>query len=150
MLLAAGWLIWLAQLWQPSRQVERHTENLLARASARDWPAVTAMMAGDYRDAWGHDREFSVDKARELFSHFFALSIVPLRPPQVRVRPGEGTVAVPVGVFGSGTAVAQRVMDEVRRAEEPFVFTWRKVGPWPWQWQLSSAAHEELAQRWRP
>jgi len=148
--LTAGWLIWLVQLWQPSRQIVRHTENLLTRASARDWPAVTAMMAEDYRDTWGHDRGLSVDKAREVFSHFFALRIVPLEPLRVTPDSGEGTAVARVGVFGSGTAVAHRVMDEVQSTTEPFIFTWRKAGAWPWQWELVSAAHEELSRRWRP
>ena len=77
------WVAWLAWLWQPGRQVERHTLNLLKRASDRDWTAVADMMAPDYSDAWNADRAAVVAEARRLFSHFFALQITALEPLEV-------------------------------------------------------------------
>jgi hypothetical protein len=145
---AAAWLLWLAALWQPARQVDLHTMNLLARASSRDWPAVEAMMAPDYRDAWGHDREVAIDEARKLFSHFFALQIVPLGPLEIKEAVDGREACAPVGVFGSGTAVAQAVIEEVRSAGGDTVFVWRKAGGWPWQWALAEVRHAELARRW--
>lgn len=141
-------MVWLFLLWQPARQVELHTLNLLARASARDWPAVEAMMSPDYADAWGHDRAAAIDEARELFSHFFALQIVALAPLETSAV-GDGWEArAPVGIFGSGTAVAQAVIDEVRSAEGPATFVWRRDGGWPWTWSLVGVRHDELARRW--
>ena len=143
-----AWAVWLFQLWQPARQVELHTLNLLERASARDWPAVEAMMAPDYGDAWGHDRTTAIDEARRLFSHFFALQIVPLAPLEIS-EGGDGWEArAPVGIFGSGTAVAQTVIDEVQSAEAPATFVWRRDGGLPWTWSLVQVRHEELARRW--
>jgi hypothetical protein len=115
------WLVWLFLLWRPARQAELHTLNLLERASARDWPAVEAMMAADYRDAWGHDHVSAIDEARQLFSHFFALQIVALAP--------------------------LRITDE-SEARGDAVFVWRRVGGWPWQWALAEVRHAELAGRW--
>lgn len=147
--LVAAWLIWLALLWQPARQVELHTLNLLARASARDWPAVEAMMAPDYRDAWNRDRAAAIHEARQVFSHFFALRIVPLESLRITGREGNRTAAAPIGIFGSGTAVAHAIMDEVRAVNGPFEFRWQKNGRWPWQWTLSALHHGELDGRWR-
>ncbi len=147
-LLLGGWGIWLFLLWQPARQIELHTANLLSRASGRDWAAVTAMISPDYSDAWGHGREESIGKADELFNHFFTLKILPTGPMDVRVAGGAGTNSVPLGVFGSGTPVAHAVMDEVREAGGYFVFSWRKTGNWPWQWSLVEAGHAELAARY--
>jgi hypothetical protein len=141
-------LVWLFLLWRPARQVELHTLNLLERASARDWPAVEAMMAADYRDAWGHDRASAIDEARQLFSHFFALQIVALAPLRITDENEALAVSAPVGVFGSGTAVAQAVIEEVREARGDAVFVWRRVGGWPWQWALAEVRHAELAGRW--
>ena len=125
-----------------------HTLNLLKRASDRDWPAVGAMMAPGYRDAWGHDRTTAIDEARRLFSHFFALHIVPLSPLEMAAA-GQGWEAVaPVGIFGSGTPVAQAVIEEVRGAAGPAVFVWRRHGSWPWQWLLEEVRHDGLARRW--
>jgi hypothetical protein len=142
------WLVWLFLLWRPARQVELHTLNLLERASAREWPAVEAMMSADYRDAWGHDRASAIDEARQLFSHFFALQIVALAPLRITDENEALAVSAPVGVFGSGTAVAQAVIEEVREARGDAVFVWRRVGGWPWQWALAEVRHAELAGRW--
>jgi hypothetical protein len=142
------WLVWLFLLWRPARQVELHTLNLLERASSRDWPAVEAMMAPDYRDAWGHDRTVAIDEARQLFSHFFALQIVALAPLRITDESETLTASAPVGVFGSGTAVAQAVIEEVRDARGDAVFVWRRDGGWPWQWALAEVRHEDLAARW--
>jgi len=147
--LLVAWCVWLAGLWQPARQVELHTGNLLRRASARDWPAVEAMMAAGYRDAWGHDRATSIDEARTLLSHFFALQIAPTGPWRCAGEDGERLVSVELGVFGSGTALAHAVMDAVREAEGPFFFRWRRAGAWPWQWELVEAGHEGLAAKYR-
>lgn len=144
----AAWAVWLFLLWQPERQVELHTANLLARASDRDWPAVTEMMSPDYRDGWGHDREESVRKADELFNQFFTLKILPTGPMDVRVADGMATTSVPLGIFGSGSPIAHAVMDEVREVGGSFVFRWRKAGRWPWQWLLIEAGHAELAARY--
>jgi len=142
--LISAWLLWLFSLWQPARQVELHTANLLKRASARDWQTVETMMAPDYRDAWNADRAAAVAEARQLFSHFFALQITALEPLQVTETDGAWQAAGPVGVFGSGTPVAHVVMDEVRAAEGPFRFRWRKSGAWPWQWLLVGTGHDNL------
>ena len=142
------WLAWLFLLWRPARQAELHTLNLLERASARDWPAVEAMMSADYRDAWGHDRALAIAEARQLFSHFFALQIVTLAPLRITKESEALAVSAPVGVFGSGTAVAQAVIEEVRDARGDAVFVWRRAGGWPWQWALAEIRHEELAGRW--
>ena len=146
--LVAAWAVWLFLLWQPARQIELHTTNLLARASARDWAGVTVMISPDYRDAWGHDREESLRKADELFNHFFTLKILPTGPMDIRVTGPTATNSVPLGIFGSGTPIAHAVMDEVREDGGSFVFRWRKSGRWPWQWLLVEAGHAELAARY--
>ncbi len=102
-------------------------------------------MAPDYRDAWSGDRAAAIDEARQLFSHFFALQITPVEPLRITENRTEWQAAGAVGVFGSGTPVAHAVMDEVREAEGPFVFRWRKSGTWPWQWSLVGTGHEGLA-----
>jgi len=143
----AALAIWLIQLWQPARQVELHTLNLLQRASARDWTAVGRMMSPDYRDAWGHDRATSIDEARLLFSHFFALHITATGLLQISGGSGEWSASGPLGVFGSGSPVAHAVMEEVRAVREPFEFRWEKSGRWPWAWLLVELRHEDLAGR---
>lgn len=146
MALVAGTSLFL--LWQPARQVGLHTSNLLKRASDRNWAAVEGMISSDYRDAWGNDRAAAIDEARRLFSHFFALHIVLLEDPRIEWDGGEAAVFVRLGIYGTGTAIAEVVMDEVREAEGPFVFRWRKAGSRPWEWTLVHAGHGELARKY--
>ncbi len=141
--------LWLYQLWLPAKQVELHTLNLLQRASARDWVAVGTMISPDYRDAWGHDRATSIDEARWLFSHFFALQIAATGPWQFSGGDGRWTASGPLGVFGSGSPIAQAVIAEVRAAQGRFEFRWQKSGRWPWAWLLTEVRQEELAARHR-
>ncbi len=139
--------IHLFLLWQPERQIELRTANLLKRASSRDWPAVRMMMGEDYRDGWGHDREGAIADAMEVFSQFFVLHIVATAPMRVEVRPEAVSAVGPVGVFGSGTAIATVVMDKAREVNEDYVFRWRKSGIWPWQWALVEVDNKNLPGR---
>jgi hypothetical protein len=136
-------------LWQPERQVELHTLNLLKRVSSRDWPEVASMMGPDYRDAWGQDRDQAVDRARLLLSHFFSLRVIAVEPMKIRLEEGRASAAARLGVFGSGTGLAEAVMEEVRATEDLFVFLWRKEGRWPWQWVLVEAGNRTL-ETYRP
>jgi len=106
------------------------------------------MMAPDYRDAWNVDRTAAIDEARRLFSHFFALQIVPLEPLRIAGAADEQSATAPVGIFGSGTAIAHEITEEVRDVNGPFEFRWRKNGTWPWQWALAEVRHEQLEGRW--
>jgi hypothetical protein len=45
--------------------------------------------------------------------------------------------------------VAQAIMDAVRAETEPVVLRWKRTGAWPWQWQLVTASHEGLAEKYR-
>lgn len=141
--------VWLYQLWQPSRQIELHTVNLLRRISDRDWVAVEKMLATDFRDSWGHDRAAVMGKAMEAGSHFFALHVMAEDVPDIAVAGMEATARVRVGVYGSGTAVAHAIMEAVRGETGPVVLCWRRSGSWPWQWELVSATHDRLAEKYR-
>lgn len=131
------------------RQVELHTENLLRRISARDWEEVQAMLSADFRDSWSHDRATVMDKAMEAGSHFFALQVIAEEPPMVTVQGEEATVLLRPGIYGSGTAVAQAIMDAVRTEKELVVLRWKRTGAWPWHWELESATHDGLAEKYR-
>jgi hypothetical protein len=144
----AAWVLWLGWLWSPVRQAELHTQNLLDRASRRDWEAVREMMASDYRDAWGHEKEQALRDAEEFGRHFFSLRIGPVEPLTVQSEEGTPTVSTRLGVYGSGTPMAHAIIEAVHELEKPFVFRWRKSGSWPWQWTLSGFEQEELVARY--
>lgn len=147
-LLLLGWVVWLALLWQPRRQIELHTANLLGRASAGNWKAAGEMVAPGYRDSWGRGREESLGKAEELCRHFFTLQIVPVGPMEISLGADTATNTVPLGVFGSGTPMAYAIIEGVREVGGEFVFRWEKTGPWPWDWLLVEAGHAGLVARY--
>lgn len=139
------WTTWLFWLCSPERQVELHTLNLLSRASRQNWVAVGAMVAADYRDAWGHVKEDALRDAEEFGRHFFSLRIGPVEPLAVKKETGSMLVIARLGIYGSGTPVAQAMIEAMQELEEPFVFRWRKSGVWFWQWDLAEVRQEELA-----
>lgn len=143
-----AWIVWLIWLWSPERQAALHTLNLLGRASNQDWTAVGEMMAPDYRDAWEHGKEQALSDAKEFGRHFFSLRVGPSDAPKIETKTGEASVRTRLGVYGSGTPVAHAVIEAVHELEQPFVFRWRKSGPWPWQWVLVRLEQEELAARY--
>jgi hypothetical protein len=147
-LLVTAWVAWLFFLWQPARQVELHTTNLLARASARDWKAVADMMSADYRDAWGHDKARALAEAEEFGQHFFSLRLGAVEPLEVRVESASATAGARLGAYGSGTPMAHAIIEALSELEKPFVFRWRKSGRWPWQWALTGFSQEELVARY--
>src|ERR1051326_7988870 len=40
--------LYLTWLWQPERQIDRHTQHLLRRVEHRDWAGLSAFLAEDY------------------------------------------------------------------------------------------------------
>jgi len=61
--LCAGlYLIWL---WQPERQVRRHTDNFFQAIEHKNWDAVADFAAADYQDQWGDDRLRVFERLRE-------------------------------------------------------------------------------------
>jgi len=146
--LAVVWIVWLAQLWSPARQAELHTLNLLARASKQDWAAVGEMIAPDYRDARGHGKGEALSDAEEFGRHFFSLRIGPAEQLKVDAKTGAATASARLSLYGTGTPMAHAIIEAVHELEKPFVFFWRKSGPWPWQWTLAELGQEELAARY--
>ena len=61
-LFAGLYLIWL---WQPERQVRRHTENFLQAIEHKNWDAASDFVAANYQDQWGDDRMRVLERLRE-------------------------------------------------------------------------------------
>src|SRR5678816_2021732 len=56
------YLIWL---WQPERQVRRHTENFLQAIEHKNWDAASDFVAANYQDQWGDDRMRVLERLRD-------------------------------------------------------------------------------------
>ncbi|MGB8170322.1 MAG: hypothetical protein WCF18_22660 [Chthoniobacteraceae bacterium] len=144
-LLAAAALLavalWLAWLWQPERQVRLHTASLLKGIERRNWSNVQDLLADNYADRWGHDKNFVVTGLRQVFGSFVFLKI---EHENVSVDAVAGRTRTRVKMSGQGSAVAQYVMAKVNSLAEPFTFTWEKRSGKPWDWQLTAVDHPTL------
>ncbi len=138
-----AWGLWLLWLWQPERQVRLHTSHFLKKVEQRDWKTVPTFMADDFSDRWGHDKASAIDDAKQVFSQFIFVTLEN-RTDRCDVRDHEATANTKIKISGNGSGVAQLVMERVNGLQQPFVFTWRKVGSAPWEWQLTRIDQSEL------
>src|SRR6186713_2841075 len=77
-IVAAGALavfLWCLWLWQPARQVRVHTEALLEACEDKDWEEMRELLAADYSDRWGHDKEEVVERSKQVFAQFLFLTV---------------------------------------------------------------------------
>jgi len=142
-ILLIAWALWLQWLWQPERQVRLHTTHFLKNVERRNWESARAFLADDYTDRWSHDQTSALGDAREVFSHFFFLTIEN-RTDTCEWQGADMITHTAVKISGSGDPIAQLVMEKVNTLREPFTFTWRRVGRAPWAWQLTHLDHPAL------
>jgi len=146
--LAAGfalalWALWLLWLWQPDRQVRLHTTHFLKKVERRNWDAARAFMAEDFSDRWGHNKTTALEDGRQVFAQFLFLTIEN-QIVNCEVQDGTEVAHTVLKIKGQGGAVAPFVMQAVNDLHEPFVFTWRRMGAAPWNWQLVRIDQSEL------
>jgi len=140
----ALWALWLLWLWQPERQVRLHTTHFLKNVERRNWDTARAFLAEDYTDRWNHDPNSAISDAREVFSHFFFLTIENRTDSFEWPNPDTATAHTVVKISGSGDPISQMVMERVNTLHEPFAFTWRRAGRAPWAWKLIRVDHSGL------
>ena len=141
-LLAAA-ALYAAWLWQPARQVRLHTAHFLGAVERRKWNRVQAFVADNYSDRWGHDKEFVLREAREVFRQFLFLTIQSDPAPPTLTGP-EAEIRTPIRLAGDGSPIAQFVVEKVNTLRAPFVFTWHRTGWQPWAWQLTRIDQPDL------
>ena len=134
--------IYLFTLWQPARQVELHSENLLAEIEAKDWKDVGKFIADDYQDRWGQDRSVVLQQLRQV------LGIV--RNPQItataaqpRIAGRQGFWTAKITVKGEGE-FAVLIEERVNSLSEPFELEWQRKSGKPWDWKLVGVKQPEL------
>lgn len=133
----------LIRSWQPERYVPAKFDTFIGRVEANRWSMAGWIVADSYSDRWGFNKESLVDSGRSVFRHF----------QWIEIRRGEeswefssdsATVTVTLELRGDGTQVAAMARDTAAEATEPFVFTLRKTGFMPWNWQIVSIDQPQL------
>jgi hypothetical protein len=133
-------LIWL---WQPERQINRHTENLLGKIERKDWAGVADFLATDYADQWGDDRALVLARMRQGLGYVRAIRINALDP-VVNVDNRRGVWRAKITIVGGGGELVAFIKERVNSLATPFELEWRHPSGKPWDWKLASVRNRDL------
>jgi hypothetical protein len=139
-LLIGLFLIWL---WQPERQVNRHTENFLRTIEKKNWTGVADFIANDYQDQWGDDRARVLERMREVLRYLSRIRIDPANA-AVRVDNQRGYWNAKITIDGDQGEVMALVKERVNSLATPFEFEWRRQSARPWDWKLVRVSNASL------
>jgi hypothetical protein len=139
-LLIGLFLIWL---WQPERQVSRHSENFLRTIEKRNWTGVADFIATDYQDQWGDDRTRVLERMREVFRYLRRVRIDPNNA-AVRVDSQRGYWNAKIVIDGDPGEVMALVKERVNSLARPFELEWRRQSAKPWDWKLGQVSNASL------
>lgn len=133
-------LLWL---WQPERQVRKHTESLFRSIEGKKWERVADLVASDYEDQWGHDRPRMLGRLREVFRYFRQVHLSAVSETiQVDLRSAvwksRVTVETDSGELGA------LLKDRVNSVATPFELQWRRGSAKPWDWKLVRVSNPGL------
>lgn len=143
MLIAIALGLWLSHLWSAENQVRLHSEHLLAQIEKGNWSATAEMVAPDYHDDWGDDRDLLVNRLRMTLHFFTSLTITP-NSPRIDAGAATGTWTSQVRINGTGAEVAPEMIARINSLTTPFVLRWRKESWRPWDWKLVEAHNPSL------
>jgi hypothetical protein len=139
-LLVGIFLLWL---WQPERQVAKHTEHLFRAIEQKDWTGIAAFIAADYRDQWGGDRVLVLERMREVLRYVRGLRIT---APDAVVNTDHRR-AVWVGkitMTGEAGELTAAIQERVNSLGTPFELEWRRNSAKPWDWKLVRVSNPTL------
>jgi len=132
--------IWL---WQPERQVRRHTENLLGKIGARSWTAVADFIGDDYSDQWGDDRTLMLARLREVFHYVRDLRIDAVDS-VVNVENRRGLWRARISIHADNSEVSAFIKERVNSVATPFELEWHHLSAKPWDWKLVRVSNPNL------
>jgi hypothetical protein len=145
--LAAGIAAWLFFFhWTPEAQVKRHQKAFFRAIESANWTKLEALLDPGYQDEWGLSREQIADLISEGRAQFLFLEIDSQKA-EVNAGSGAATYRAVLRISGSGHALAQQAQQRFNRIDTPFLFTWRKSGPKPWDWLLISVSNPDIHPR---
>jgi len=136
-------VVWIALEFSPDRQLDKVFSRLIRAAENRNWKTVSTLMADDYHDQWGMNREQAVQAGSDVLGHFLALQI--LCEDVHGTREGrEAVIETRLRLRGRGNAIGEAVMQQANALENHFQFAWRRISWKPWDWKLVSISQNEI------
>jgi hypothetical protein len=136
--LCAGlYLIWL---WQPERQVRRHTENFFRAIEHKDWDAAASFVAADYHDQWGDDRVRVLERLREGLGYVRSPRIFASNP-SVQVKSPRAVWSGKIRLYSSDDDVMEMLDQRLNSLPSPFELEWHHLSGTPWDWKLARVSN---------
>ena len=143
LLLAGVIAVWLWQLWQPTRQVELHSEHLLSAVQAKSWDTMGGFLDESYRDQWNQDRPLVLSRLREVLR--FARNLhVAINSPVVLASNGEGNWKARIQIEADPNEIAEMIKSRVNNLDAPFELHWQQKSWKPWDWKLVHVSNSAL------
>jgi len=130
-------LIWL---WQPERQVKRHTENFFHAIEHKNWEAASDFIATDYQDQWGDDRVRVLERLREGFRYVRGPRIIASNP-SVQVETQRAVWSGKITLYSSDGDVMEVLDQRVNSLQSPFKLEWHHLSGKPWNWKLARVSN---------
>jgi len=139
-LLIGLFLIWL---WQPERQVNRHTENFLRTIEKRNWTGVADFVGNDYQDQWGDDRARVLERMQKVLRYLRRIRI-DVTNAAVRIDSQRGYWNGKIIIDGDQGEVMALIKERVNSLATPFELEWRRQSAKPWDWKLVRVSNASL------
>ena len=137
------WLGWWVFGRSPEEQVRAAQANLIEAVENRDWKKLEKLMAPNYTDAFGHNRDTAIVDGRKYLSGFFTL-ILKTDQTTLKATKGQGMVTSMIRLEGNGVGYSHMIVGYVNQFNEPWAFHWSNPGRWPWNWQVNLIHHNQL------
>jgi hypothetical protein len=135
--------LYLTWLWQPERQVKRHTENLLHKIEKKNWAGASDFIGSDYTDQWGDDRALLLGRMRDVFRYFSNVRIK-IVDPTLNITGGRGVWRSKITIDGDNSEAMALVKERVNLLASPFELEWRRQSGKPWDWKLVGVSNPNL------
>jgi hypothetical protein len=127
----------------PERQIEKKQATLIRGIEQRKRSKVERLIADNYSDRWGFDKQDAVTAFLDVGSQFVMLGITELDPIH-EIANDSATVTTRLKIGGTGSPVANFVTRRANQIKTPFVFEWKKQSWWPGSWRLVKVDNPDL------
>ncbi|MDR1279906.1 MAG: hypothetical protein LBK99_03675 [Opitutaceae bacterium] len=129
--------------YDADRQLDRGWTGLVESIESRSAFGVNRLLAPDYTDCWGYDKD---SLGKDLWRIFYPFESIGLTPHEVLVvREGDtATISAKFTMVSTGSGLGADAQNQVNRLTEPFVIQWRRNSGFPWSWKITRIDQPEF------
>ena len=130
-------------LWQPQRQIDRHTESLFYKIEQKNWAGVAGLLGAEYADQWGNDRALVLERMRLVFGYGRHLRLHVIDA-NCSIDNGVGLWRGRIAIDSDDAELVAVLKERVNSLTTPFELQWRQVSRKPWDWKLVRVDNTQL------